>query len=194
MAIKPTGYPPLPHHHTISQVDGLTTELEQWQVHVAGEVGRDYRPMCRAVYNGTFTLPNATDVFMGGGFQTLHDNANMLWHPGNNSGGDNTKLRVSIPISGFYRVSWKYYVDLVGTSAPSASVLTSNVNVTANSIINSQGAANSWSSPHAYDVVYLTAGTRLYFVAWQGSGANKTFYGTWFGGSRSNIWVEWVGR
>lgn len=180
----------------MGEVTGLVTEMGNHRNAFAGAADRYYAPFCRVVYNGTFGMNNAVDTWMGGGFQTLHDNANMVKHPGTPHGSsDSTKLRVIIPIAGFYRVSWKYYIDGTGTSATSAAITLNNAtNVVTGSIVNAQGASNGWSSPHATDVVYLVPEDRLYFAAWQGSGAVRTFYGTWFGGSRSQIVVEWVGR
>ena len=198
--IKPTGFPPLPHSHTMSQITdlgpALDGEFNAIRNAQAGSSARNYAPFCRVVFNGTFNVGNATDTYMGGGMQTLHDNASMVYLAGNQGGGgDTTKFRVVIPMNGFYRVSWKYYMDGLGASAPSAFVTLNNVqSVVTGSIINSQGAANGWASAHATDVVYLTTNDRLYFGLWQGSGGTRTFYGTWFGGSRSQVWVEWVGR
>lgn len=196
MTIKPTGYPPLPHTHVFSQVEGLQERFNDMRLEQNGASNRTYAPFCKAVFGGTFSVANNVDTFMGSGMASVHDNASMIRLAGDaGGGGDSTKFRIIIPLAGFYRVSWKYYMDGLGTSVPSASVLlNNNTSVTAGSIINAQGAANGWASPHCDEVVYLTTNDRLYFTVWQNSGASRTFHGSWFGGSRSSASAQWIGR
>lgn len=196
MAIKVTGYPPLPHTHSAVQVEGLGFLFGEVELQSYGAPGRDYAPFCRIVCNSNIAIANAVDVWMGGGFSTAHDNAAMVKLAGDASGGgDTTKTRIVAPISGFYRVSWKYYMDGLGSSVPNA-VITINdaTSVTTGSLVLGQGAANGWASPTAMDVVYLNAGDRLYFTAWQNSGATRTLFATWFNNAKTSMTAQWIGR
>jgi len=182
MAIKPTGYPPLPHGHE---------DLNDLRIAQAGAIDRYYAPFCRVVKEGDMTLATGADIYMTTGWTTVHDNANMVRLYG--VGGINF-LRVVIPMAGFYDVNWSCYIDGTGSSVTSAAVVLGGGAVVENSIINAQGASNGWSRPVARDVVYLAQGSVLYFAAWQNTGSSKSLKGTWFGGSRTQVTVKWIGR
>lgn len=161
---------------------------------MAGASGRNYAPFCRGIVANNFTATNATDMFLGSSAQRVHDNANMLKQAGEAGNGDTSRIRVIIPIAGFYHINWRYYLENGGTNVCSAAVTKNGLNVVTNSIINSQGSSNGWGSACATDYVYLAAGDILYFGMWHNAGGNRTVFATWFGGSQSSFFVKWVGR
>lgn len=191
ITIKPTGFPPLPHDHP-----ELSSNFNSIKSAYAGASDRFYPPFCRITQNSNFIVANSTDTWIGGLWTTVHDNASMVKQPGVTHGSsDSTKLRIIVPISGFYRVSFKYYMDGLGSSVANACITLNNAtSVTTGALVMAQGAANGWASPTATDVVYLAAEDRLYFSCWQNSGAGRTMFATWFGSAKSSITAQWIGR
>ena len=186
MGIKATAYNPTPHTHALTDVTGIDTALY-------GAAGRTQAPVCDFVYSGTFGIGNASDTSAGGGFSSLVDTAGMWFGAGGGGAGDTTKARVLIPFTGRYEVDWQWFVDGVGTSVCSATVTMNGTSVTSNSIAAAQGAGNGWAGPHARVSRVFNANDLLYFWMWQGSGATRTVYGTWFGGVRTRGTIRWVG-
>lgn len=194
MGIKQKAFQPLPHNHTINNVEGLQDKFNTFQFEKNGAVDRSYQPFCRALVHTNFTATNATDMFLGSSAGRTHDNANMLFQAGEPGPGDTSRLRVVTPIGGFYRIHWRFYMDSLGSSVASAFVTQNGMNVLTQSIVNSQGGSNGWGGAAATETTYLPEGQILYFGLWQGSGSNKTCSAWWFGGSRSGLSVEWVCR
>lgn len=185
MAINQNAFNALPHRHNVVDVMGLQQAMN-------GQEGRTEKPFCEVVYGSSFQLGTNANVPMGGGFVTVKDNALMVWHPGTGS-GQTDKLRVRIPFSAYYEVSWQYYIDGVGTSVPTATVTKNGSNTTANAVAVGQGAANGWAAPHATVIRSFNGGDHLYFFAWHNSVDPRTVHGYWFGEARTRIVVRYVG-
>lgn len=194
MGIKQKAFQPLPHGHTIDNVIDLQSRLNDTQFEQNGAVDRRYQPFCRALVNSNFVANNATDMILGASAIRTHDNASMLKVAGEAGAGDTARLRVIIPIAGFYRIHWRFYIENMGSSVPSGFVTLNGTNVLNNSLVNAQGSSNGWGGGAVTETTYLAQGDILYFGLWQGSGSNKTVFATWFNGSRSGLSVEWVCR
>lgn len=185
MAITQTAWNPLPHRHNVDDVMGLGKQLY-------GEEGRSEPPFCEILYTTNFLLADNTNTPMGGGFATVKDNAFMVYHPGS-GGGQSDKLRVRIPITGMYEVTWQYFIDGVGTLPVTAAITKNGSSVTSNSVGVAQGASNGWAAPNATVIRSFDAGDFLYFFAWQNSGAPKWVSGYWFGDCRTRITARYLG-
>lgn len=184
MVMKQTSFNPSPHRHLLEDVIGANQAFY-------GDEGRTEPPICEMQYAGTFSAANATDVAMGAGWVAVQDNATMFFAA--EAGGIGSGYaRIRIPQDGRYDIEWQYYIDGIGTTTCSASVLKDSATVTSGSLINAQGAGNGWAAPMAKGTKFLTAGTFLYFWLWHNAGSAKTVHGAWFGGSRSHASVRWV--
>lgn len=190
--INPTAAVPLPHGHSMAQVEGLDATFSTLEANAFGAADRTQKPMCRVEYTSSFQPALATDVFMGGGMSSVKDNASMFYGAGNGSGGgDTTKARIKIPISGWYYCHWFPFFDGTGTTTTSAHITCNGVSVSANAIISAQGVSSGWSAPKASDVVWLNANDILYFVVWHNT-SGAWVRGTWWA-NKSNAVVQWVG-
>lgn len=186
MVMKQTSFNPSPHRHLLEDIIGANQAIY-------GDEGRTEPPVCEMEFTAasTFTIGSNEDIAASSGWTAVKDNASMFF-PSSAGGIGTGYARIRIPQTGRYYVEWRYYIDGVGTSAPTASVLKDSATVTSGSIMNAQGAANGWACPTAAGEHFLTAGTFLYFWVWQGSGETRTCHATWFGGSKSGAKVRWV--
>lgn len=185
MGIKQTSYTPLPHKHPMSEITDMTGKL-------FGNQGRLYVPLCEMLGNVDYGIGPSTNNLVGGGYSSAVDTAEMFYGAGDGAGGGNTSLsRIKIPYSGRYQIDWQIFIDGIGTSVCTATILKNGTNSTSDSVAVAQGAGNGWSGPHASANRTFNAGDILYFHAWSPVGGQVKGY--WFGDSRTRASVMWLG-
>lgn len=187
MAIKQTAFRPLPHKHDAKDINGIEEILY-------GQPGRTRPPMCEFVLNSQQSIYHAQDTPNTLGYGVVNQSEKMFYTYNEQGPGDTGYQRVIIPLTGRYELVWHPILDGVGSAPTACHILLNSVNVGNGSIASDTKVGGGWCAPRATVTRQLSAGDRLYFFTWQGSGNHAFMRTHMFGNARTRGLVRWVGR